>query len=226
MDSKKNISLPPEIHGKKEAIAKGKAQKQELIILVPGWLDHFHSMSSLEKFLLQANKPAYTFSPQPSNGSMAISDLAQYLKVEIMSVFEETQVPVKLVCFSMGGLIARYSLQKLECAPYCSKLITIATPHMGTMTAYVANQPGFMQMRPTSQWLISLNKNLPKLQTPITSIWSPFDTAIIPSSSSYLPFHKNIKILSPIHALMLKDMRIHKAVLKSLNHYGLTPADS
>lgn len=209
-----------ELVGKEEAIGLSKRTDQSVVILVPGWKDTGKTLKPLLDFLVKENFPAIICSPQPSDGSLTIPQMAVALKPTCVEVVEQTKRPLKLVGFSMGGLIARSYLQECGGAKHCSHLVTIATPHMGVLTALATQKPGLRQMKPNDPWLQKLNASfaddMAKNQINVTSIWSPFDTTIIPPSSSFLGMVKNVRILSPVHALIMRDVRVHKAVGEAL----------
>lgn len=224
--------------GMAEAIEQSLSTKQPVVVLVPGWKDHHQTMTPLAKHLKNAGLPVVTISPQPSDGSIRLEVMAQEIKPVCDRIFEATQLPIKLVGFSMGGLITRSYVQELNGVAKCSHLVTIATPHLGTLNAFVSDLPGIVQMRPNNPWLHHLNNTLGEIiartqtnavpasdnTSPVanleplrlTSIWSPLDTTIVPPNSSFLPQAENIKILSPIHALLMKDRRVHHAVAEAL----------
>jgi triacylglycerol lipase len=79
-------------------------------------------------------------------------------------------------------------------------------------------RPAAKQMRPRSPFIRELNRDLTFLaRLQFTSIWSPLDTMIVPSSSSLLPVGTMRRILSPAHVLMPYDPQIMRAVLDALS---------
>ena len=109
----------------------------------------------------------------PNNGDAGIDELARQL-----SVFVGTTVPagqfVDLVGFSMGGLVARYYLQRLGGLERVKKFIAISSPHNGTWTAFLRRNPGGRQMRPGSDLLKDLNRDAAVLdRIQLTTIRTP-----------------------------------------------------
>lgn len=193
-------------------------------ILVPGFGDDTTVLLGLERFLRRQGLPTYALSPQPSDGAVSIEQLAQQLATAIgQTVPAETRL--NLVGFSMGGLICRCYMQHWGGLARTERLITIATPHQGTWTAYTYNRPACIQMRPGSRFLVELNRDLADLQkVQFTSIWTPFDLTIVPATSSCLPVGEMVPVLSPFHATLLLDPRILQIIahrLQSPDHvYG------
>ena len=119
----------------------------------------------------------------------------------------------------MGGLICRYYVQFLADEQPIERLITVATPHHGTWSAYASNCPACIQMRPGSKFLGKLNEDLTTLtMMHFVSMWSPFDLTVLPAVSSWLPVGKIIAVASPLHQTMTVDPRVLHAVSVHLAH--------
>lgn len=185
-------------------------------ILVPGWLDNIRTLGRLRTFLEVAGHKCMICSPQPSDGSAPIPRLAQQLADFIDGGFAPDE-PVNLFGFSMGGLIHRYYLQKMEGWRRVRKFVTAASPHRGTMTARLATHEAALQMRPDSAFIIDLNRDLtPLQQVEFTSIWSPFDLTIVPANSSVLPVGKSRRVWSPAHGVMMYDPNVMRVIAQVL----------
>lgn len=189
-----------------------------ITILVPGFSDDTASLKYLTTYLQGQCVSAIALSPQPSDGRVGIDWLATLLAEQIEQVVHPEEA-INLVGFSMGGLICRYYLQQLRPHRMIERLLTIASPHRGTWSAYSYNRPACIQMRPNSRFLQELNADLTPLEAvAFTSIWSPFDLTIIPSVSSWLPVGKVITILSPLHQIMLHDRQVCETISACLKH--------
>jgi len=188
----------------------------EPTILVPGFKDDVHILRRLVTFLDKAGLNPYPISPQPSNGAVGIEVLAGQLATAIDAAFGPTQ-PINLVGFSMGGLICRTYVQKLGGVTRTRRLITVATPHQGTWTAYTYRQPACLQMRPGSAFLTELNEDIsPLAQIKFSSIWTPLDLTILPATSSCLLVGEMRPIISPFHGTLLFDPRVMRLVAEVL----------
>ena len=64
----------------------------------------------------------------------------------------------------MGGLVSRYYVQRLGGIERVRRLITISTPHQGTLWAHMVGNPGSRQMRPGSAFLSKLNHDAAMLE--------------------------------------------------------------
>ncbi len=191
-------------------------------ILVPGFGDDVACMRGMERYLLRTVGPAITLSPQPSDGRLGVDELAKILAIQIEQTIPPSQ-SFNLVGFSMGGLICRYYLQYLAQKERVERLLTIASPHRGTWSAYLFNSPACLQMRPGSQFLQMLNSDLSALQIiAFSSLWSPFDLTILPAISSWLPIGEIVPIASPFHRTMVLDPQILQAISVRLKRPAAT----
>lgn len=185
-------------------------------ILVPGWLDNVRTLGKLRTFLEVAGHKCLICSPQPSDGSAPIPRLAEQLADFIDGGFASDE-PINLFGFSMGGLIHRYYVQKMDGYKRVRKLVTAASPHRGTMTAKLATMAAAYQMRPDSEFILELNRDLaPLAQIDFTSIWSPFDLTIVPANSSILPVGKTRRVWSPAHGIMMYDPNVMRVIAQAL----------
>jgi triacylglycerol lipase len=86
--------------------------------------------------------------------------------------------PAKIVLIghSMGGLACRAWLQS-NSKGSVSQLITLGTPHQGSMSALILPFTNLREMRPSSAWLKALS---PSCAVPTTCIFSRHDNLVIP----------------------------------------------
>ena len=157
--------------------------------------------------------PIFTLSYGPPLAS--IERFADQLKVRVDQVLAATGAPkVALVGHSMGGLVARDYLRR-HGARRVERLITIATPHAGSMLAWVCPGISLRQLRPGNRWLESLNAAGAPL-VPTTSIWSWHDSMVAPQDSSILPGARNIAVAGVGHNAMLRDQAVTRIVAAEL----------
>jgi len=99
---------------------------------------------------------------------------------------ESNGAPVAIVAHSMGGLVARAALRSIS-PEVISHIVTIASPHHGTVIARFLRSLPARQMRPQSKWLQQLNASQEgHLPVPMTSIYSLQDNLIAPPRSAIL----------------------------------------
>lgn len=125
---------------------------------------------------------------------------------------------VDIIAHSMGGLDARWYIEKLGGSEYVDKLITLGTPHNGTYLAYlVFFTPGGRDMIPGSEFLEELNKDSLAQGVDYTSVWSDGDYAIIPKEKAKLEGAKNINPGFFPHIMLVWSGEVfRKAILPAL----------
>jgi pimeloyl-ACP methyl ester carboxylesterase len=88
---------------------------------------------------------------------------------------------VDIVGHSLGGLIARYYVQRLGGDRRVRTLVTLGTPHGGTSVApLAAAHPIVRQMRSGSAPIEELRLPAPGCRTRFVSFWSELDQVIVP----------------------------------------------
>jgi triacylglycerol lipase len=143
----------------------------------------------------------------PSNGDVGLDQLAEQVADYVEKTFAPDQ-PIDLVGFSMGGIISRYYVQRLGGIRQVQRFITISSPHNGTWTALLRPNRGASQMRINSEFLDALNRDAKQLeQLNFTSIWTPFDSMIVPANSSEMSVGKSYQVWVGGHAWMVTDAK-------------------
>ncbi|MFI5768097.1 esterase/lipase family protein [Streptomyces sp. NPDC051658] len=92
---------------------------------------------------------------------------------------------VDIVGHSLGGLIARYYVQRLGGDQRVRTLVTLGTPHGGTAVAPLASaHPIVRQMRTGSAPIEELRMPAPGCRTRFVSFWSELDRVIVPAEAA------------------------------------------
>jgi triacylglycerol lipase len=153
----------------------------------------------------------------PNNGDAGLDGLARQIVHYVESGFKGEE-GIDMVGFSMGGLVARYYIQRLGGIERVKRFITISSPHNGTWDAFLRQNEGARQMRPGSPFLRDLNRDVEVLdRIDFTSIWTPFDLMILPAHSSVLPVGRAIRVNVAAHPLMMRNSRVLKLVRDALS---------
>lgn len=125
---------------------------------------------------------------------------------------------VELVVHSFGGIISRYYIQNLGGKDHVRNLITIATPHHGTYTAYLGPGKSADQMRYNSPFIQALNaKGYAYAPVKYTSIWSNIDEIVIPPRSAVMPESTVHQVPWTGHLGILFSKRTYTHVLNTLS---------
>jgi triacylglycerol lipase len=161
--------------------------------------------------------PVYSLDLVPNNGDVGLDILAKQVAAYIERAFGPEQA-VDLVGYSMGGIIGRYYVQRLGGLNRVKRFVTIASPHNGTWTALLRTNIGASQMRINSAFLNDLNQTAWQLEhLNFTSLWTPFDSMIVPARSSEIPVGKNRQLWVGGHAWMATDASSILAIAEALS---------
>jgi triacylglycerol lipase len=185
------------------------------IVLAHGMWDTAAVFEKLKPFLEARGHKVYSFDMVPSNGEAPLEVLAEQLANFIDRTFDPGQ-RLDLLGFSMGGIVSRYYLQRLGGLDRTDRFVTVSSPHNGTTVAELGFLPGAKQMRVGSPFLQDLNRDVDRLGTlQFTSIWTPFDTIIVPAASSRVTVAQNQTVLVPCHKWMVYDRRSLRAIAQA-----------
>jgi triacylglycerol lipase len=186
------------------------------VVLVHGIWDSAAAFNVMAARLARDGWQTFAVSMTPNDGSARLETLAEELRRFIQQRMGQ-QERFSLVGFSMGGLVARYYVQRLGGLDRLVHLVTVSTPNHGTNTAYLQGLAGVLEMRPGSEFLSDLNADADRLAAvSVTSIWSPQDLMIEPAASARLPSGKEVRIPFGWHSFMLRDSRVIGAVETAL----------
>ena len=134
---------------------------------------------------------------------MRLGDLVQ-------DVCEETgHEQVHVIGHSMGGLIGRYLVQRLGGDEYVHTLVTLGTPHQGTLPANLVPITVARQMRVGGDLISELAEPAPGCRTRFVAFWSDIDQLVIPQSHA--------RVEHP-------DLRARNVLMRGVGHLSL-PVD-
>ncbi len=186
------------------------------VLLIHGIKDTASKMEPMARYLRRQGWQVSTMTLRPSWGQLGLEVLGQQIASHADATFAPGQ-KFDLVGFSMGGLAARYYLQRLGGLERVDRFITLSTPHHGTWMAYALGNPGCRQMRPRSPFLLDLASDADRLSTiRFTSFWTPFDLIVLPARSSEVPAARNVKTWIALHPLMVWQPGSLRAVAAAL----------
>ncbi|MFI8949291.1 lipase family alpha/beta hydrolase [Streptomyces sp. NPDC053750] len=157
------------------------------VVLLHGFIDNRSVFLLLRRSLAQHGRhqiESLNYSPLTCD----IRTAAELLGRHIEEICERTgSERVDVVGHSLGGLIARYYVQRLGGDLRVRTLVTLGTPHTGTRVVPLANaHPIVRQMRPGSAVLEELNRPAPGCRTQFVSFWSDLDRVMDPLETACL----------------------------------------
>jgi pimeloyl-ACP methyl ester carboxylesterase len=147
--------------------------------------------------------PIYALSYGPPLASIDL--FADQAAAKIDAILAATgAAQVVIVGHSMGGLVARAYLGRYGGAKV-RRIITIGTPHAGSVMAHMFPGVSLSQMRPRNAWLDDLDASGAAQHPPIVSLWSWHDSMVAPQTSSVLERAENIALMGIGHNALLAD---------------------
>lgn len=183
--------------------AQASGSNENPILLVHGIHDSAMSMTSMARWLERNGREVHTLSLTPNNGTAGLEELAAQVAAYATAAFPGNG-KIDLVGFSMGGIVCRYYLQRLNGINKVERFVTISAPNNGTWWAYLSKRRGCIQMRPGSDFLRDLNNDVAQLHgMRVSCLWTPFDLMIFPATSSRIAAGKAITKWVVAHPLMI-----------------------
>jgi pimeloyl-ACP methyl ester carboxylesterase len=198
------------------------------ILLVHGFIDNHAIFTVMERALRRRGfqtLSAYDYGPLTHNIPRAAVRLGETIeKLAKKSGYERIHV----IGHSLGGLIARYYVQRLGGDSYVRTLVTLGTPHHGTHLARIAPLlPLARHLTPRSPVIQELAEPAPDCRTRFIAFHSDIDPLIVPSSNARLEHPdldaRNIAVRGVGHLSMPHNGRIAFTIagaLRQLDHDG------
>jgi triacylglycerol lipase len=139
---------------------------------------------------------------------------------------------IHVIGHSLGGLIARYYVQRLGGDRHVHTLVTLGTPHRGTHLAWAAPLlPLVRQLTPNSSVIHELAEPAPGCRTRFIAFYSDIDHVIVPSHNARLDHPdlnvRNLAVHGVGHLSMPHNGRIAFTIagaLRQLDHDGAAAA--
>ena len=123
---------------------------------------------------------------------------------------------VALVCHSMGGLAARAYLRANPDAPVAC-VVTLGTPHRGTVHARLGQGENAAQMRPDSDWLKALaDSESAESLGRFTVVFSHHDNIVAPQTVQTLPGARTVAFSGVGHLSLAFDPRVWSVVAQAV----------
>ncbi|HET6503152.1 MAG TPA: alpha/beta fold hydrolase [Amycolatopsis sp.] len=176
------------------AAAPPPGSPERPLVVLPGLADNTAIFTELRK-AFPGPVVSFGYSPLVKDVRTAAHRLAE----QIEELCELAGVPtVDIVGHSLGGLIARYYVQRLDGHRRVGTAVTIATPHRGTYTAWLLSPiPLARQLRPGSELFGELSEPAPGCTTRFVTFSSTADPMILPSHNGRLE-HADLRVLNVV----------------------------
>ena len=180
------------------------------ILLAHGIIDN-HTIFALMRRQLHRRgfSRIHTFSYSPL--TLDVRRTAERMGEEIEAICAASgSDKIHVVGHSLGGLIARYYVQRLGGDERVHTCVTLGTPHQGTMAARLLPWPLVKQVRPDSELMSELAEPAPDCRTRFVAFYSDVDQLIVPQ--------RRARIRHP--DLVASNVRVHGVGHLSLPFHG------
>jgi len=190
------------------------------VLLVHGLVDNRSVFSVMNRGLRRrgfTHVCSWNYSPLLTDIARGADDLGRHIE----GICEQTgHDRVHVVGHSLGGLISRYYVQKRGGDRRVESLVTLGTPHHGSVWAHVVPTPLIRQLRPASPVIRELDEPAPGCRTPITAIYSDLDQMVVPTSSGRCDHAdlqaRNVLVRGVGHMSLPRDRRVVDEVATTL----------
>lgn len=129
---------------------------------------------------------------------------------------------IHVVGHSLGGLLARYTIQRLGAHQRVHTLVTLGTPHHGTSAARAIPHPLLRQLRPGSDLFAELDEAASDCSTRFVSVWSDLDEVIHPQRNAQLEHPdlsvRNVSVRGVGHLSLPIDTGVVDEISTTLTH--------
>ncbi|GAA0596451.1 alpha/beta fold hydrolase [Kribbella sandramycini] len=150
------------------------------ILLAHGIIDNHTIFALMRRQLARRGfSSIHTFSYSPL--TLDVRRTAERMGAEIEAICEASgSDQIHVVGHSLGGLIARYYIQRLGGHERVHTCVSLGTPHQGTVAARLLPWPLVKQLRPNSDLMAELDEPAPEVRTRFIAFYSDVDQLIVP----------------------------------------------
>jgi triacylglycerol lipase len=194
------------------------------VVLVHGLVDNRSVFAVTQRGLRRrgfSQVSSWNYSPLVRDVETAAAALGRHLEQVCRDTGHER---VHVVGHSLGGLVARYLVQRLGGDDRVASLVTLGTPHGGSRWAHVLPTPLVRQLRPGSPLIRALAAPAPGCRTRVTAVYSDLDQMVVPSAAGRCDHPdlgaRNVLVRGVGHM----SLPIHRAVLDEIAVTLATPS--
>jgi len=192
------------------------------ILLVHGMIDNRSIFTVLRRGLRRhgfGRVSTMNYSVLTSDVRSAAGRLAQ----RVEQLCEQTGYErVHVVGHSLGGLVARYYVQRLGGDARVHTLVTLGTPHEGTWMSRLLPAGVARQLGPSASLIRELAEPAPGCRTRFVAVWSDLDQLMVPKRAAQVSHPdlvaRNILLRGIGHMSLPVDRRVVHLVVTTLAH--------
>jgi hypothetical protein len=148
---------------------------------------------------------------------------ARRLAATVESICEQSGYErIHVVGHSMGGVVARYYVQRMGGDARVHTLVTLGSPHQGTQAARLLPRGVTRQLQPGSDVLAELRAPAPGCRTRFVSFWSDLDALISPKRAARIDHPdlnaRNVLVRGVGHMSLPINGRVTREIAATLAH--------
>ena len=192
------------------------------ILLVHGLVDNRSVFTLLRRALRRrgfGQVLTLNYSPFTQDVRSAATRLADLVERTCEATGHER---VHVVGHSLGGVVARYYVQRMGGDARVHTLCTLGSPHAGTTAAHLLPSRLVRQLRPGSALLQELAAPAPGCRTRFVAFWSDLDQLIVPKRSARIDHPdltaRNVLLRGVGHMSLPIDGRVVHQIATLLAH--------
>lgn len=186
------------------------------VILVHGYVCNGAIWRPLARVLRARGESVWAADYEPLYGSIdgAVPQLAAQVDAALAATGRTRAV---LVAHSMGGLVARAYLRAHGGAKV-ARVITLGTPHGGSMHAHLGAGRNAREMEPGSGWLTALAADeRVGLAAPLVALYSQHDNFVAPQVAAAHPRARNVALAGVGHVALYRSRAVRAIVLAEID---------
>jgi triacylglycerol esterase/lipase EstA (alpha/beta hydrolase family) len=183
------------------------------VVLVHGFVCNRGLWNPMMAWLRSRGVPFVAVNLEPVFGS--IDRYADIVEAAVRRVEAATGQPPVIVAHSMGGLATRAWMAAHDADERVHRVITIGTPHHGTLLGGFGHTRNAREMRLGSDWQRRLSAREPPGRFErFTCFYGHCDNIVFPASSATLPGADNRHVASVAHVQMAHQDEVWNEVLR------------
>jgi len=146
---------------------------------------------------------------------------ARRLGATVEAICEETGYErIHVIGHSMGGVVARYYVQRMGGDARVHTLVTLGSPHEGTRAAHLLPGGVCRQLTPSSDIVAELAAPAPQCRTRFVAFWSDLDALISPKRAARIEhpdlIARNVFVPRVGHMSLPIDRRVTHEIASTL----------
>jgi len=143
--------------------------------------------------------------------------LAEQIASIVSTMQRRYEVPqIDVIAHSLGGIIARYYVQAMGGDGILKNLVTLGSPHAGTVWSNYSVLSHLKDLSPNSALMEKLREMPPPQFTRVVAVSGSLDVMVRPASA-FWPGVRNIQLKRVGHAGLLFSKRVSEIILANLS---------